>query len=145
MSGAMNDSMNGPPPGCGPVRGHLLNQHTATGNNIVVERFHVGRIVVLTDVLTHLDGRDRIEGTVWNLSIILEANLDPVFQTERADLRVDKCLLLRRDRDSDNPGAVLPRCMQAERAPTTADIEKPQASRSIETDLAAHQVQLVCL
>ena len=63
MSGAMNDSMNGPPPGCRCGRRRGTSAGPAPGRRAARRRAAPRRtsVVLLADVLAHLDRGDRVE------------------------------------------------------------------------------------
>ena len=63
MSGAMYASMNGPPPGEVPAaRRHLLDEEAAPGHEGAVHGADEGRVLLVADVLAHLDRRRRSYG-----------------------------------------------------------------------------------
>ena len=87
MSGAMNDSMNGPPPGYRPRRDICWMRTRPPGNTLSRRAFTYVGVVALADVLAHLEGGDRVERAVGDLAVVLQPDLDPVLQTALARSR----------------------------------------------------------
>jgi len=74
----------------------------------------VDRVVVLPDVLAHLDGGDRVEGVVraglgGDRAVVLHADLDLVGQPEGAHAREPVRLLLRGEHDAHGAHPVVVR------------------------------------
>ena len=86
MSGAMNDSMNGPPPGCRPVRDICCTSTRPPGRTDAAQHLDVRRVVALADVLAHLERPDRVEVVaLGHLAVVLQPDLDPVAQPALGD------------------------------------------------------------
>ena len=69
--------------------GHLLDQHPPAGLDRVVQDLGVGAVVLLADVLAHLDRGDRVEGStgchLGDLAVVLQPDLDAVLEAALAD------------------------------------------------------------
>ena len=103
----------------------------------------VGRVLLLADVLAHLDRADRVElrSLVRQFAVVLQAHLDPVGRgpARRCGLRRSRAARA----DSVTPvalHAVVLGGVQDQRAPAAADVEQPHARLQVE--LAADQVEL---
>ncbi len=142
MSGAMYDSMNGPPPGTGPAR-HLLHQHATVRLHQPVQRGGVGRVVPVADVLPHLQRRDGVERRVGDVAVVLQPDLHAVPEAALAHALQDERALLLGERHPCDVDAVVLGGVQRQRPPAAPDVEEPLALG--ETELAADQVELVAL
>ena len=100
-------------------------------------------VVVLADVLAHLDRRHRVVRLVRDLPVVLQPDLDAVLEAERRHPGQPVRPLLRRERDPGGPHAVVLRRVHEERRPPAADVQQPHAGP--ERELAADQVELVAL
>ncbi len=92
------------------------------------------------DVLEHADRADGVERPVGDVSVVLQADLDPVLQTrllhpERAQLG-----LAFGDGDADGLDIVVPGGVHHEAAPATAHVQEPHAGS--EGELLADQLVL---
>ena len=147
MSGAMNASMNGPPPGawCADI---CWTSTRPPGRSSRCDLAGEDRVVLLADVLAHLDRGDRVERSVGDVAVVLQPDLDPVREAPLGDP-------LRR-RTPSAPSAIV--------TPTTCDAVRPAAAYSdsepqpqpmsrcrwpgsawSQAELAADQVELVAL
>ena len=145
MSGAMNDSMNGPPPGWRPRRDICWIRTRPPGTHVVAQalarrcRSCAGRRARPSRARRpRRTGRRRSRG-----SPAAGSRPGPPEPRSR-DALVDEPLLLRRDGDAGDLRSEVLRRIQAERAPAAADVEEPHPRRS-EADLAADQLELVAL
>ena len=143
----MNASMNGP---AARLRraGHLLDQDPPARREQSLDAGDERRVVAPADVLAHLDRRHRVEGTVSDLAVVLEPDLDPVLESLGLDPGVDEGLLLRRQGHPDDADAVLLGRVDRQRAPPAADVEVPVrrgVGQRVEPQLAADEVELVAL
>jgi hypothetical protein len=102
---------------------HLLNQHAAAGSRAFVQGARIGGVIALAHVLTHFDGRDRVERLIGQRPVVLDADLDPIVEAPLAARHIDVGLLLSREGEAHDLSAVVHRGMQTQRAPTTSDIE----------------------
>jgi hypothetical protein len=108
-----------------------------------VQLRRVDGVVVLPDVLAHLDAGDGVEGAVGDLAVVLQPDLDPVGQSELRDAGEAECPLLGGQRDAHGRDAVVRRGVDEQRGPAAADVQQPHPRP--EAELAADQVQLVPL
>ena len=101
------------------------------------------RVVVLADVLAHLDRRHGVERLVGELPVVLQPDLDLVGEAERLDPGQPVGPLLGRERHARGPHAVVLGRVHEERRPPAADVQQPHAGP--ERELAADEVELVAL
>ena len=102
----------------------------------------VPRQVLAADVLEHADARDAVE-LAFDVAIILQTDLDLVFEAGVLHALRREIELVLRQRDAHAPRAELLRRAHHERAPAAADVE--QALAGLQLDLGEDVVDLLDL
>ncbi len=131
-----------PPAGGGDV-GDPVVQHPAA------RRQHPGdpsRILVdprLADVLDHADAGHRVEGVLGQVSVVHDADLDPIGNPGLPGSLAGQLGLGLGQRDPPDHGPVLARRVDREAPPTAPDVEHPHSG--LERQLATDQLQLRAL
>ena len=111
MSGAMYASMNGPPPGESPApRDICCTRNGAPGAQQAVHRATNARVLLVADVLAHLDRRGGVVGAVVDVAVVQQAEVDPVAQPAVGGALPRELELLR---DSVTPVTCTPWCSAA--------------------------------
>ena len=127
---------------------HLLDEHPAARPQVAVDRLGEHDVLLVADVLTHLDRGDRVDGPSVTPAPSRSRKWRRLTSTRswrpRSAARFitkSRCSLDRVTPD-DVDVVVLGR-VQRERAPAGADVEHPHAG--LETELAADEVELGAL
>lgn len=109
-----------------------------------IKNADVSRIQLLSDMLAHLDGTDRVEGRrrrqVAEVAVVLQTNLDAVGQAAVGGASDGEIALLSRQRDTGGAHAVALCRVQDQRSPATPDIQQMHAW--FQAELATDQIQL---
>lgn len=122
-------------------RDAVVHRDAVVGEQVVDAR-EIERQVLAPDVLEHPDARDAVELAV-DLAVVLQPDLDPVFQPGGLHARGCQVELVLRQRDAEALRAELLRGAQHERAPAAADVE--QALAGLKPDLGEDVVDLLDL
>ncbi len=122
-------------------RDPVVHRDAVVGEQVMDAR-EVERQVLAADVLEHPDARDAVE-LAFDLAVILQTNLDPVFQPRGLYTRGRQVELVLRQRHAETRRAELLRGAQHERTPAAADVE--QALAGLELDLRQDVVDLLDL
>lgn len=122
-------------------RDPVIHRDAVVGQQLADAR-EIERQVLAADVLEHPDARDAVE-LAFDLAIILQTNLDPVFEPRGLHAGGREVELVLRQRHAETRRAELLCGAQHERAPAAADVE--QALAGLQLDLRQDVVDLLDL
>ena len=100
-------------------------QQPTSGPEQVVERLEVRPHPLVADVLGHADRRDRVERSVTNGSVVLDADLHPIAEPEVGDPAACVRRLLVADRHTDHVDVVMRGGVDRHRPPPASDVQHP--------------------
>ena len=145
MSGAMYASMNGPPPGASPRRATSAAPGSGPpGRSRRCSGADERRVLLVADVLAHLDRRGGVVRAVVEVAVVLQAEVDPVGDAVVGGALAGEVELLARQRDAGDVHAV------ARAAAWMLSDPQPQPTSSrrmpgASAELAADEVELGAL
>ncbi len=119
-------------------------QEPPVGGEEPPDRIEVpAQLLGAADMLGHTHRADGVEGSVDDVSIVLDPDLDLIAQTGVGDTLARPVGLFRRDRHTHRLHAVVLGCVQDHRTPSAADVEVPHPRA--ERQLAADEIVFVLL
>lgn len=143
MSGAMYVSMKAPPPGARTPRDICWTSSRPCGLRTRCSSAAKPAVLLVADVLSHLDGGDRLVLTAFDIAVVTQLDVDQVVEATLAHAGEDGVALFAGEGHGRHLDLVVFGRVQGECTPTAADVEQPRSWP--QPQLAADQFQLVAL